>query len=157
MRTLASILAILLGVLMVLGGMATWYIVATTLAEQNITTPDDACLPGRLVADPFTAYCQAEIIQVHTLESTGGATYAELDRDDPLREVAQSSAFLQSSLFTSIVAFGVAAMAVAVGLLFILIGFGIRDVSHRHQITAEREVAADRPVEVTTDRPVDTT
>ena len=42
-----------------------------------------------------------------------------------------NSAFLQSSLFTSIVAFGVAAMALAVGLLFVLIGLGIRDVAQR--------------------------
>jgi hypothetical protein len=42
-----------------------------------------------------------------------------------------NAAFLQSSLFTSVVAFGVAAMAVAVGLLFVLIGLGIRDVAQR--------------------------
>jgi hypothetical protein len=79
------------------------------LAAQNITTSDDACLPVRTVADPFTAYCQAKVIEKHTLESTGGLYYAELDREDPLREVAMNSAFLQSSLFTSVVAFGVAA------------------------------------------------
>lgn len=66
---------------MVLGGVATWILVSTTLADQNITTPDDACLPGQEVTGPFTAYCQAEIIQQHTLESTGGLTYAELDRE----------------------------------------------------------------------------
>jgi preprotein translocase subunit SecG len=32
------------------------------------------------------------------------------------------SAFLQASLFTSVVAYGVAAMAVVIGLLFALIG-----------------------------------
>ena len=63
--------------------------------------------------------------------SRDGKTYAELDREDPLREVAMNSSFLQASLFTSVLAFGVAAMAVAVGLLFVLIGLGIRDVSHR--------------------------
>jgi hypothetical protein len=34
-------------------------------------------------------------------------------------------------LFTSILAFGVAAMAVGMGLLFVLIGMGIRDVEQR--------------------------
>lgn len=104
---------------------------STTLSDQDIVTSDDACLPGRVVADPFTAYCQAKVIEKHTLEQTGGLTYAELDRDDPLREVALTSSFLQSSLFTSIVAFGVAAMAVGMGILFILIGLGIRDVAER--------------------------
>jgi hypothetical protein len=36
------------------------------------------------------------------------------------------SAFLQASLFTSVVAFGVAAMAVVVGIVLTLIGFAIR-------------------------------
>jgi hypothetical protein len=128
MRQLASIASIVLGVILIIGGIATWVVVSSTLSEQRITTPEDACLPGRTVAGPFTAYCQASIIDQHALESTGGATYAELDRDDPLRQVAMNAAFLQASLFTSVVAFGVAAMAAAMGLLFILIGLGIRDV-----------------------------
>lgn len=130
-RTLTSVASIVLGALMVIGGIATWILVSSTLDEQNIVTPDDACLAGQQVDGPFTAYCQAEIIQTHTLESTNGMTYAELDREDPLREVAMNSSFLQASLFTSILAFGVSAMAVAVGLLFILIGIGIRDVMHK--------------------------
>ena len=131
MRKYASIGSIVLGTLMVLGGVATWFLVSSTLAEQNIVTPDDACLSGQQVDGPFTAYCQAEIIQAHTVEATGGMTYAELDREDPLREVAMDSSFLQASLFTSILAFGVSAMAVAMGILFILIGLGIRDVSQQ--------------------------
>lgn len=128
-RRLASIAAITLGVILVLGGIATWTIVSSTLAEQQITTPDDACLPGRDVTGPFTAYCQADIIQQHALESTDGQTYAELERDDPLRDTAMNASFLQASLFTSVLAFGVSAMAAAVGVLFVLIGLGIRDVS----------------------------
>ena len=104
MRKAASVTSIVLGILMIIGAIATWFVVADTLADQNIVTSEDACLPGRQVADPFTAYCQAKVIEKHTLEATGGLTYAELDREDPLREVAMNSAFLQSSLFTSIVA-----------------------------------------------------
>lgn len=133
LRSFASIGAIVLGVLLVVGGVGTWVLVSETLADQQITTPDDACLSGRQVTGPFTAYCQATIIEKHTLESTDGLTYAELDRDDPRRETAMNSSFLQASLFTSILAFGVSAMAVAVGLLFVLIGVGIRDVAeHVH-------------------------
>lgn len=128
MRKLASIGALVLGVLLVLGGIGTWTMVSVTLAEQRIVTPDDACLPGRTVAGPFTAYCQADIIQEHALAATDGLTYAELDREDPRRDMAMNASFLQASLFTSIVAFGVAAMAVGLGVLFILIGLGIRDV-----------------------------
>lgn len=131
MRKLASIGAIILGVILVAGGATTWFIVSDTLQEQNITTPDDACLPGRQVAGPFTAYCQAQIIEEHTLESTGGLTYAELDQEDPLRDTAMNASFLQASLFTSVVAFGVAAMAIGMGVIFVLIGLGIRDVAVR--------------------------
>jgi len=71
--------------------------------------------------------------------------YAELDREDPKRQTAQTASFLQASLFTSVVAFGVAAMAIVVGVLFILIGLGIRDVASRIRISP---AAARRPPEV---------
>jgi hypothetical protein len=128
MRKLASIGSLVLGVLLIVGGVATWTVVSTTLSDQRIETPDDACLPEREVRGPFTAYCQAQIIDQHTLETTEGMTYAELDREDPRREMAMNSSFLQASLFTSILAFGVAAMAIGMGVLFILIGLGMRDV-----------------------------
>ncbi|MEX0659023.1 MAG: hypothetical protein WD080_07815 [Egibacteraceae bacterium] len=130
-RRIASISAIALGILLVLGGIGTWSVVSSTLADQNITTPEDALLPERAVRGPFTAYAQAEIIEQHALESTGGLTYAELDRDDPLRDTAMNASFLQASLFTSVLAFGVSAMAIAMGVLFVLIGLGIRDVKRR--------------------------
>ena len=40
---------------------------------------------------------------------------------------AAESTFLQASLFTSVVAFGVAAMAVVVGIVLALFGLAIRD------------------------------
>jgi hypothetical protein len=131
MRRTASIASIVLGVLLIIGGAATWLMVSSTLADQRITTPDDACLPERQVRGPFTAYCQAEIIERHTLDITDGQTYAELDREDPRRDTAMNASFLQASLFTSILAFGVAAMAAGMGVIFILIGLGIRDVVER--------------------------
>jgi hypothetical protein len=138
MRRTASIASIVLGILLVVGGVATWVVVAGTLGDQQITTSDDACLPGRRVADPFTAYCEAKVIETHTLESTDGLYYAELERDDPRRETALTSSFLQASLFTSVLAFGVSAMAVGMGILFLLIGLGIRDVQDRTVKTALR-------------------
>lgn len=131
MRKAASIASIVLGVLMVIGGIATWVVVSNTLSDQQITTSEDACLPERTVAGPFTAYCEAKVIEKHALESTGGLYYAEMDREDPLRQVAATASFLQASLFTSVLAFGVSAMAVGMGLLFILIGMGMRDVEMR--------------------------
>ncbi|QLQ09336.1 MAG: aromatic ring-opening dioxygenase LigA [Nocardioidaceae bacterium] len=129
MRKVASWVAIGLGALMFVGGIVTYYVVHDKLSDQNITTSEDACLPNKHVTGPFSAFCEAGAIDKHTREATGGKTYAELEREDPLRVTAMNGAFLQASLFTSVVAFGVAAMASAMGLLFILIGLGMREVS----------------------------
>ena len=131
MRMIASWASIALGVVLLVGAAATWWLVQDTLAEQQITVAGDAsCMAGELVNGPIDAYCQAEIIQEHTLNATDGLTYAELDREDPRRTVAMNSSFLQTSLFTSVLAFGVAAMSAGMGVIMILIGLGMRDVAH---------------------------
>lgn len=128
MRAIASVGAIVLGVLLILGGIGTATMVRAELADQNITIPEDGCLAGKEVTGPFTAYCQAQVIEEHARDATDGLAYAEMERDDPRREVAMNASFLRASLFTSVLAFGVSAMAAAIGILFILIGLGIRDV-----------------------------
>ncbi|MBD3924528.1 aromatic ring-opening dioxygenase LigA [Nocardioides cavernae] len=127
MRKTASLVAIVVGIVMAVAGVATWVVVSSTLSEQKIVVADDAnCLAGDEVDGPFSAYCQADVIDKHTKAITGGLTYAELDREDPNRATAMDSAFLQASLFTSVVAFGVAFMAIGVGIVLALIGFGMR-------------------------------
>ncbi len=129
MRRTASIAAIVIGLVLIAGGITTWVVVSSELGAQEITVSGDApCLAGDEVDGPLSAYCQAEVIEKHALDATGGLTYAELDREDPLRQVAMNASFLRASLFTSVVAFGVAGMAILIGVLFMLIGFGIRDV-----------------------------
>lgn len=127
MSWISIILMVAGGVLMV-SGVASYAMVSSTLAEERITVSEDACLGGSEVAGPFTAYCEAMIIEDHALEATGGKTYAELDREDPLRNVAMNGSFLRASLFTSVVAFGVSAIAAGLGLLFVLIGVAIRSM-----------------------------
>ena len=128
-RKLASLLSIIFGAILILGAIGTWMMVSSTLADQRITTPDDAvCLADRDVNGPFTAYCQAMTIDRNVLEITDGQRYAELPRDDERRGTAQNASFLQASLFTSVLSFGVAAMAGGMGVLFVLIGLGMRDV-----------------------------
>ncbi len=127
-----SIVVMVVGALMVIAGAVTYGTVSSTLAAERISVSDDAsCLAGSSVSGPFAAYCEADIINVHALEATGGKTYAELDREDPLRQVAASASFLRASLFTSVVAFGVAAMAIGVGIVFILIGVALLNLSSR--------------------------
>lgn len=132
MRRAAYLASVVLGVILVVGGLGTWIVVSTELSDQNITVADDAgCLAGDEVNGPFSAYCQAQVIEKHALEATEGKTYAELDREDPLRQVAMNASFLRASLFTSVVAYGVAGTAILMGIVFMLIGLGIRDVAER--------------------------
>ena len=127
MRTAAAITSIVVGIVMAIAGVVTWVVISSTLSDQKITVADDArCAAGDDVNGPISAYCQADVIDKHTLEITDGLTYAELDREDPNRAVAMDSAFLQASLFTSVVAFGVAAMAFVLGIVLTLIGFALR-------------------------------
>jgi len=90
---------------------------------------DARFLAGRDVTGPFTAYAQADVINKHALEATGGKTYAELGKDDPLRQTAMQASFLRASLYTSVVAFGVAAMAVVVGVVLVLVGAALRSLA----------------------------
>lgn len=132
MRKASYIGSIVVGVLLILGGLTTWIIVSNTLSDQNINVADGAsCLAGDRVDGPFSAYCQAKIIEEHALHATGGKYYSELAQDDPLRAVAAQSAYLQASLYTSVVAFGTAGMAILVGALFVMIGLGMKDVAER--------------------------
>jgi hypothetical protein len=121
-----SILVIIAGIVLIVTGVFTWFNVSNQLADQNITVADDAeNFAGEPVDGPLTAYEQATVINRHALEATGGKTYAELDREDPARQTALTASFLQASLFTSVVAFGVALMAAGIGLVLILLGWAL--------------------------------
>lgn len=133
-----SIVVMVVGALMVIAGAVTYAQVSSTLSAENITVADDAsCQAGSAVNGPFAAYCQADIIAHHALEATGGKTYAELDREDPLRAVAMNGSFLRASLFTSVVAFGVAAMAVGIGIVFILLGVAVLNLAGSSTVKTE--------------------
>jgi ABC-type Fe3+ transport system permease subunit len=130
-----GILLVVAGAILLVAGVATWITVQNQLADEKITVSDDAdWFAGEPVDGPLTAYAQAEVIEKHALESSGGKTYAELARDDPARKTVQDASFLRASLFTSVVSFGVAAMAAALGVVIALIGYALMSVSR--QLTA---------------------
>jgi hypothetical protein len=121
-----SILVLVAGVVLVVAGVVTWFVVRSTLADEKITVSSDAShFAGDAVNGPFTAYEQAQTINKHATEISGGKTYAQLPQDDPNRNTVMTASFLRASLFTSVVAFGVAAMAAGLGLVFILIGWAL--------------------------------
>ena len=122
-----GLITLIAGIIFLVAGIGTWIAVANNLAAENITVSDDAkAFGGELVDTPWEAWFQADIINTHALESSGGKTYAELPREDPARATMMDASFLRASLFTSVVAFGVAALVVGLGIVFILVGWAIK-------------------------------
>jgi hypothetical protein len=123
------------GVIMIVAGVVTWFIVKRELKDEHITVSEDAKnFAGDPVDGPLTAYSQAMVIKEHALEIGGGKTYAELPQDDPKRATVQSAAFLRASLFTSVVSFGVAALVAGLGVLFILVGLALLGLDRKADI-----------------------
>jgi hypothetical protein len=114
------------GLILLVAGAFTWFVVRDQLSDEKITVSDDADhFGGDPVDGPLTAYAQADVINDHALEASDGLTYAQLDQDDPRRETVMTASFLRASLFTSVVSFGVAAFAFGLGLLLLLIGWAL--------------------------------
>jgi hypothetical protein len=140
---LAGLVAIIAGVVLIIGGGTTWTMVRSQLVAENITVAEDARMfAGEPVAGPLTAYAQADIINHHALDMAGGKTYAELDREDPVRAVVMNGSFLRASLFTSVIAFGVAAFAAGMGLLFVLTGAALRSLATASALAGRVDVPA---------------
>jgi hypothetical protein len=122
-----GLVVMIAGIVFTVVGVVAYIAVQQTLSDQKITVSDDADMfAGKAVNGPFTAYSQAMVIGKHAKEIAGGKTYAELPQDDPNRDTVMTASFLQASLFTSVVAFGVSAMAVVLGLLLVLMGWALR-------------------------------
>jgi hypothetical protein len=134
LRTL-GILVIVAGAVFAIAGVVTWFVVRDQLADEHITVSDDAeRFAGDPVDGPFTAYAQANVIERHGLEASDGLTYAQLEQDDPRRDTVMTASFLRSSLFTSVVAFGVAAFAGGIGIVLILIGVALLRIHRRFEV-----------------------
>jgi hypothetical protein len=128
--SIIGIVTVIAGLILAIAGATTWFVVQGQLAAENITVAEDAeYFAGDPVDGPLTALSQADIINGHALEASGGQTYAELDREDPVRDVMMNASFLRASLFTSVVAFGVAAMAMGLGVLFMLLGISLTRIA----------------------------
>ena len=121
------------------------------LIAQNITTPDDASIPGVRVDSVATARSMADIIDHHARESSGGLTYSEMGRfmaanGDPagtsdeaaallddsgkpianaLRNTAFQASALRTSLYTSIMAFNVGDLVMGLGLMIAVTGLAV--------------------------------
>ncbi|WP_244857754.1 aromatic ring-opening dioxygenase LigA [Agromyces archimandritae] len=118
-----AVVVIVIGALFLIAGGAAWLGVSAQLRAENVTVSDEAAfLQGSDVADPLSAAAQAHLITEDALAMADGKTYAELERDDPIRDTVAQAASLRSSLYTSMVSFGVALFAAGVGAVFVLLG-----------------------------------
>lgn len=158
MKKLFPLMLILLGVVFVGAGAYTVNRgfdakndVRDELIAQDITTPEDASIPGVRVDGVSTARSMADIIDVHARESSGGLTYSEMGRfmaadGDPagtsdegaallgddgtpvanaLRNTAFQASALRTSLYTSVMAFEVGNLVVGLGLMILVLGFAV--------------------------------
>ncbi len=139
---IVAIIMIVAGAVMIVAGAVTYYQVHQQLADEKIVVSDDADnFAGKDVGGPLTAYAQAEVIKKHASEIADGQTYAQLEQDDPRRDTVMTSSFLRASLFTSVLAFGVAVLVMGLGVLFILLGIAMLGIIKR--LVAEQVVETD--------------
>ena len=121
-----GLLGMIAAAVLIVAGSVVWGMVSSQLSAEKITVSDDASfLAGAPVTGPFTAFAQADVINHHALEASEGKTYAQLAQDDPTRATVMNASFLRASLFTSVVAYGVALFAAGMGVLAILFGWAI--------------------------------
>ncbi len=78
-----AILAIVVGLGSVLGGLGGMVYTWQNAAVENITTPSDAVIAEAPVRGPLTMWAQADIITKHQLNRTDGLRYAEMPRQIP--------------------------------------------------------------------------
>ena len=160
-----GILSIIAGIIMIVAGAITYGTVASQLKAENITVPGDSefmggAFAGKPVTGPLSAYAQADIINHHAMAASEGKTYSELgalataakeagdtelaDQYTATRTTVMNASFLRASLFTSVVAFGVAALVMGLGILFGLIGWALTRVGAPVAAVVERDMDVDR-------------
>jgi hypothetical protein len=110
------------GVYMILQGQDAKDEVRDAIVRENITTSEDASIPNAKVDDADTAEAQADVIEAHVLEITGGKTYAELDRDDPNRPTVLNSVSLRTALNVAVMGFKISDLVTGMGAFMIVVG-----------------------------------
>jgi hypothetical protein len=145
----ASIILIAFGAGAVYMGLDGRDRVRDDLAREQIVGTDDSSIPGQKVDTGSEAQAFAAVMRKHTLEATGGQTYAQMDRfldangkptsdenaaaKDPktgqpvengLRNMWVTSTALSTALNTAYFAESVATFAIVMGVALLLTGIG---------------------------------
>jgi uncharacterized membrane protein len=146
----AGIVLVAIGIACIVIGLVGRADVHDRLAQEKIVGTPDSSIAGETVDSGSDATEFADTIRKHTLEATGGLTYAEMPRavykstgkavpedkvdaalasgkaiDNPEREIWITSTALSTALNTSFFAESVATFTIVVGFALILIGIGL--------------------------------
>ena len=146
---LASAVLIAFGVGSIYTGINGRDRVQSDLAREQIVGTPDSTIPGQLVDTGSEAQAFAKVMRKHTLEATGGATYAQMPRyldangkgtndekaaatdpksgapvANPARNIWVTETALSTALNTAYFAEGVATFAIVMGAAMLLSGIG---------------------------------
>ena len=145
----ASVILIVAGVVSIYVGIDGRDRVRSDLAREQIVGTDDSTIPGQLVDTGAEAQAFANVMRKHTLEITGGQTYAQLPRfldaqgkptndekkaaineetgkpvENGLRNVWITETALTTALNTAYFAESVSTFVAAIGFALLLVGIG---------------------------------
>jgi hypothetical protein len=168
----ASIVLIAFGIGAVYTGIDGRDRVQSDLAREQIVGTPDSSIPNQLVDTGSEAQAFAATIRKHTLEATGGQTYAQMPRfldengkgtndenaaakdpksgealANPARNIWVTSTALQTALNTAYFAEGVATFAIVMGIAMLLSGIGFLILTLRvlHEPAAKKQPATAAP------------
>ena len=152
----ASIILIIIGVAAIAVGVAGRDTVRSDLASEQIVGTPDSTIPGQKVDTGSEAKAFAAVMRKHTLEATGGQTYAQMGRfldesgkptsdekaaaidaksgqpvANPARDIWISSTAFQSALNMAYFAENVALFVLVMGIALLLAGIGFLIVALR--------------------------
>jgi hypothetical protein len=129
----SSVLAIVVGIIMVLGGSWAALFTYRNVAQEKIVTPDDASIPNVPVRGFLTLKSQADIIREHTLKTTGGKTYAEMSRDNEQRPKWITATTLTTALHLGIITYLFSGLIILFGFISIWTGVVFGALSKRYE------------------------
>jgi hypothetical protein len=141
-RTFAvvALVAIVVGLGSVLGGLGGMVYTYQNAAVENINTPADARIAEAPVRGPLTMWAQADIITTHQLNRTEGLRYAEMpqrvpqlddagnpvigeDGEPVLVANAARASWINATALTTVLSLGI--MAYALSLFAIVMGLSV--------------------------------
>ena len=110
------------GIFMIAQGRSAHNEVRDALAAERIVTPADSDIPNAPVTGAAEAKAQSDVIWKHIMAQTGGKTYAELGKDDPLRATYLQAVTLRTALMESYLAFKVSDLVIGMGMIVTFLG-----------------------------------